>query len=185
MLSLILEILRNSDFFYFSVCCWFGVCWHLQSSHSTTWATPESILSWLFWKWGSCELFAQADLESGSSWPQPDKKLGLQAWATWHSAKEFRLLLSAYIFFSIFCNDRFYIFTCESVIFFLFSRKFRNEILLFSYIQKEHCFVSCVWLWSTFSINHYRKMNIFLDGKESQCSNHPLFHGSITVMFVC
>jgi hypothetical protein len=31
---------------------------------------------------GSCKLFAWAGLEPWSSWPQPPKYLGFQAWAT-------------------------------------------------------------------------------------------------------
>jgi hypothetical protein len=36
-------------------------------------------LLWLFWRWGSHELFALAGLELQSSSSQPPKQLGLQA----------------------------------------------------------------------------------------------------------
>jgi hypothetical protein len=39
-------------------------------------------LLWLFWRWGSCKLLAQAGLKLWSSQSQPPMKLGLQAWAT-------------------------------------------------------------------------------------------------------
>jgi hypothetical protein len=33
----------------------------------------QSILLWLFWRWGSGELFAQVSLKSWSSWSQPSE----------------------------------------------------------------------------------------------------------------
>jgi hypothetical protein len=42
----------------------------------------QSILLWLFWRWGSHELFAWAGLESWSSRSWPPKQLGLHVWAT-------------------------------------------------------------------------------------------------------
>jgi hypothetical protein len=35
-------------------------------------------LLWLFWRWGSCKLFAQGGLEPSSFQSQPLKLLGLQ-----------------------------------------------------------------------------------------------------------
>jgi hypothetical protein len=42
----------------------------------------QSILLWLFWRWGSHELGAQAVLKLQSLWSQPPKWLGLQVWVT-------------------------------------------------------------------------------------------------------
>jgi hypothetical protein len=55
--------------------------WGLNSG-PTPWATPPALLWWVFSRWGSLELFAQAGSEPQSSWSLPPEYLGLQAWST-------------------------------------------------------------------------------------------------------
>jgi hypothetical protein len=46
---------------------------HLQSRHSTTWATLPVHFALVILEMGSWKLFAGADLETQSSWSQPPK----------------------------------------------------------------------------------------------------------------
>jgi hypothetical protein len=48
----------------------FGSPWMLGSP---TWTSPPVHFLWLFWRWGSPELFAWASLQPTTSWSQPPK----------------------------------------------------------------------------------------------------------------
>jgi hypothetical protein len=82
--SQFLQVLVNTYYIFF-----FGWDWGLNSGLHTCKVGAlllelhlQSVLFWLFWRWGSRKISAHTGLKPQSSCSQPPNLLGLQVWAT-------------------------------------------------------------------------------------------------------
>jgi hypothetical protein len=77
----------------------------------------QSILLWLFWKWGYCKLFSQPGFKLWFSQFQPSKFLGWQVWASCWPTLHTEIIFSP-------CNQVFILCT-----------RWRLQAITFSYIN--------------------------------------------------